>query len=142
MTDLGIGILLFLIVTLYTFMVITNRKKIKKLIPNYHTKNQETHMRPLAWVIIVFNLYWVYRLFKGLYQIGLSGQSDGLTGASGIFFILLWLLVLTSVNVVLYIIYRITDKKKRSCPACGVEVQVGRTICPKCNFDFAKAAGA
>lgn len=143
MTDLAFGILFLVTIALYIFMIINNRKKIRTLNPNYYTKNQKTHMRPLAWVIIVFNLYWVYRLFKGLYQIGISGKSDGLIGASGIFFILLWLLVLTAVNVVLYIFYRITEKKNiRTCPACGTEVQVGLTICPKCNFDFAKAAGA
>ena len=30
----------------------------------------------------------------------------------------------------------------RTCPACGVKVPVGLTVCQKCLFDFRKQAGA
>ncbi len=37
---------------------------------------------------------------------------------------------------------KLYKRNPRLCPACGVKVEVGLTICPKCRFDFAKAAGA
>ena len=53
------------------------------------------------------------------------------------------MVVLTIINIPLYIIYKVIDKKaKRLCPACGVNVKVGLTICPMCKFDFLKSAGA
>ena len=30
---------------------------------------------------------------------------------------------------------------KWKCPACGVKVPVGVTLCQKCSFDFKKQAG-
>jgi hypothetical protein len=52
------------------------------------------------------------------------------------------MVVLTIINIPLYILYRVIDRKaKRLCPACGVNVKVGLTICPMCKFDFAKSAG-
>jgi hypothetical protein len=47
---------------------------------------------------------------------------------------------LATMNVVLYVIYRVTGTKKRECPACGQTVKKGLTVCPSCNFDFMKAA--
>lgn len=103
---------------------------------------KERSIRPLGWIIIIFNVFWVYRLLKGLYEIGLSGQSDGMIGLTAILFIITWLIVSAAVNIILYVIYRVTNKRnKRSCPACGRAVAVGLTVCPGCNFDFAKAAG-
>ena len=64
-------------------------------------------------------------------------------GLAGVLFIIIWLLISMAVNVVLYVLYRITAKKnRRKCPACGINVAIGLTVCPKCSFDFAKAAGA
>jgi len=48
---------------------------------------------------------------------------------------------MTVISIPLYIIYRITAKKGRVCPACGVNVPVGLTVCQKCLFDFRKMAG-
>ena len=48
---------------------------------------------------------------------------------------------MTVISIPLYIVYRITGKKGRVCPACGVKVPVGLTVCPKCLFDFRKIAG-
>jgi ribosomal protein L37AE/L43A len=44
-------------------------------------------------------------------------------------------------NTFLYVLYRVTGTKKRECPACGSVVKKGITVCPKCGFDFIKAAG-
>ena len=97
-------------------------------------------IRPIGWVIIIFNIFWIYSLLRGLYDIGISGETEGAIGVAVTLFILLWLVVLIVVNVVLYIIFRITGNR-RFCPACGFNVKVGLTVCSKCNFDFAKAAG-
>ena len=55
----------------------------------------------------------------------------------GFMFLMFWLAIM---NVVLYVIYRVTGTKKRECPACGKNVAKGLTVCPSCNFDFMKAA--
>ena len=51
------------------------------------------------------------------------------------------LFLMTVISIPLHIIYRVTGKKGRVCPACGVNVPVGLTVCPKCLFDFRKIAG-
>jgi hypothetical protein len=144
MTDLFIGSVVILFIVFYVYKVFSNQKRINKSVRPIGWKEiKGNSLRPLGWVIILFNVYWVYRLLKGLYDIGLSGTTSGLIGVSAVLFIILWLLVLAAVNVVLYVIYRVTEKRNpRLCPACGVKVEVGLTICPKCRFDFAKAAGA
>jgi hypothetical protein len=50
------------------------------------------------------------------------------------------LIVWAVVNVVLYVLYRVTGGKKRECPVCGQNVKKGLTVCPSCEFDFMKAA--
>lgn len=103
---------------------------------------KERNIRPFGWIIIIFNIFWVYVLLKGLYDIGVSGESDGAIGVAAILFLMFWLLISVATNVILYVIYRVTNKKnQRICPACGVKVAIGLTVCPKCSFDFAKAAG-
>jgi hypothetical protein len=91
------------------------------------------NIRPFGWVIIALNVYFVYSFFSGY------DPNDGDT-ANGIGFMFL-LFFLAIMNVVLYVLYRVTGGKKRDCPACGVGVKKGLTVCPSCNFDFAKAAG-
>lgn len=66
-------------------------------------------------------------------------EGSGDTGIGIYFFLSLF--VWTLINVPLYIIYRVTGGKKRDCPACGVGVKKGLTVCPSCQFDFMKAAG-
>ncbi len=39
------------------------------------------------------------------------------------------------------LIWFMTRPKGRECPACGETVKKGRTTCPKCDYDFAAAAG-
>lgn len=95
------------------------------------------NLRPFAWVIIAINAYLLYGFLSGIVSMSKDGSSD--TGI-GIYFFLsvfVWALI----NVPLYVIYRITGGKKRDCPACGMGVKKGLTVCSSCNFDFAKAAG-
>ena len=89
-------------------------------------------IRPLGWVIIVINVLFIFNFFYGI-----NGESD--STVVGITF-MLTLFLMAIINIPLYIIYRVTDKKKRACPACGSRVPVGLTVCEKCLFDFRKMA--
>lgn len=91
-------------------------------------------IRPFGWVIIGVNALIVVNFFYGI-----SGEDD--STVIGIAFVFS-LFILAIINIPLYIIYRVTDTKKRQCPACGVGVKKGKTICPSCNFDFGKAASS
>jgi hypothetical protein len=42
-------------------------------------------------------------------------------------------------DVILGVVWLITRPKLRTCPRCGTGVKKGRTVCPKCRFDFALA---
>ena len=144
MVDIFIATLGVVFVLFYIYKIVNNRKKMDlKIRPLGWSEVSKTNIRPLGWAIIIFNIFWIYRLLKGLYDLGVSGNSSESIGIAAVFFIIIWLLVSMAVNVILYVIYRVTKKKdERLCPACGVAVAVGLTVCPKCNFDFAKAAGA
>ena len=91
------------------------------------------NIRPFGWVIIALNIYFFVNFFMGL-----SGtESDTVLGFG--FMILIFFLAI--MNTFLYVLYRVTGTKKRECPACGSKVKKGITVCPKCSFDFMKAAG-
>ena len=86
----------------------------------------------MGWVIIVVNAYVLFSFFRSV-----GTMTDD--AAIGITFIMT-LFFLAIINVILYVLYRVTGTKKRSCPACGSKVPVGLTVCQKCLFDFRKAA--
>lgn len=89
-------------------------------------------IRPFGWVIIALNIYFLVSFSM---QIDLN-DSDLALGIQ--FFVLIfWLAIM---NTFLYVLYRVTGKKKRVCPACGSKVKVGVTNCDQCSFDFMKAA--
>ncbi len=105
--------------------------------------------RPLTWVIVVVQVLFIFWLIGG---VG-SGVEDadcanqtysdacetGTAIGAGIafmFIVFLWAMV----DVILGVIWVVTNKSKRSCPACGNNVKKGLLACPTCNFDFAAAA--
>lgn len=90
-------------------------------------------IRPFGWVIIGINALITINFFYGI-----SGEENSTVIGLGFIFTLF---ILAIINIPLYIIYRITDKKKRQCPACGSKVPVGLTVCETCMFDFRKIAG-
>ena len=90
-------------------------------------------LRPFAWVIIALNAYFLISFFMGID----GTESDTVVGL-GFMVIIFWLAI---INTFLYVLYRITGGKKRDCPACGIGVKKGITVCPSCNYDFMKAAG-
>ena len=91
------------------------------------------NVRPFGWVIIGINALLLINFFTAIDE----NMSD-LSLVLGFFFTLF---LMTVISIPLYIIYRITGKKGRVCPACGVKVPVGLTVCPKCLFDFRNMAG-
>ena len=90
------------------------------------------NIRPFGWVIIALNVYFLYAFFSGV-----DGTESDTALGLGFMFLMFWLAIM---NVVLYVIYRVTGTKKRECPACGKNVAKGLTVCPSCSFDFMKAA--
>jgi hypothetical protein len=92
------------------------------------------NIRPMGWVILVVNAFLLINYFTSIDP----NDSDTVNGIGFIFTIFLMAII----NVPLYIIYRVTGSKARTCPACGVKVPVGLTECKKCLFDFKKQAGA
>ena len=95
------------------------------------------NIRIFGWVIIAFNVYFIYAISKGVLDISKDGGGDSAVGI----YVFICLIVWAVLNVVLYVLYRVTGGKKRECPACGNDVKKGLTVCPSCSFDFAKAAG-
>ena len=95
------------------------------------------NIRPFGWVIIVINVYFLYSFSKGVVDLSADGGGDTAVGIYAFMSMIIWAVV----NVVLYVLYRVTGSKKRDCPACGVGVRKGLTVCPSCNYDFMKAAG-
>ena len=60
--------------------------------------------RPLAWVIIIVNLGLIYSLFTSLQNLNdPNGQAGAFIG---------YLFVAGLVNIILYVIFRITEKRK------------------------------
>jgi hypothetical protein len=96
------------------------------------------NIRPMGWLIIAFNAYYLYAFSKGIVDISAEGGGDTAVGIYAVFSLFVWAVL----NIILYVLFRVTAKKKRECPACGVKVPVGVTVCQKCSFDFMKQAGA
>jgi len=96
------------------------------------------NIRPMGWLILAFNAYYLYAFSKGIVDITAEGGGDTAVGIYALLSLFVWAVL----NIILYILFRVTAKKKRECPACGVKVPIGVTVCQKCKFDFAKASGA
>jgi len=72
-------------------------------------------LRPFAWVIIAINAYFLINFFSG-YDPNADATSNGI----GIMVLVLWLAIL---NVVLYVIFRITARR-RTDPIVTLESQL------------------
>jgi len=90
-------------------------------------------IRRFGWIIIAFNVYFLYAFSKGVVELG---NDDLAVGVYAVMSLFLWAII----NVILYVLYRVTARKQRKCPACDSNVKTGLTTCPKCNFDFMKLA--
>ena len=94
------------------------------------------NIRLFGWIIIAINAYYLYAFSKGVVELSEDGGGDAAVGIYTFMSLIIWAVI----NVVLYVLYRVTGGKKRECPACGKNVKKGLTVCPTCNFDFSKAA--
>jgi hypothetical protein len=89
-------------------------------------------IRPFGVAIVLINLWLLYNF--------LSGANEFTSKASLGFAFFFYLIFMTFVNLILYVIYRVTQGgKRRKCPACDTVVKKGLTLCGKCGFDFKKA---
>ena len=93
-------------------------------------------IRPFGWVIIAINGYFVYTFSKGVVELSADGSGDTAVGIYAFMSLIIWAVI----NVVFYVLYRVTGGKKRECPACGRNVKKGLTVCPSCSYDFFKNA--
>lgn len=105
--------------------------------------------RALTWVIVVVNILFLVWVIGGIASTG--GACEGLTGSEldaceagtaigatiGVAAIVgLWVVV----DIILGIVWLVTNTRKRECPACGKKVKKGVTRCTNCGHDFAAAA--
>jgi hypothetical protein len=97
-------------------------------------------------MILIVNVLFLIWLVGGLASTsdscaGLRGseldacQAGTAIGASiGVGIILfLWVLV----DIILGIIWLVTNRSRRACPVCGKDVKKGLTVCKNCGYDFA-----
>ena len=107
--------------------------------------------RFLTWVILFFNALMLFLVI--LLLATAADNCDGLTGTrlescetgtavgatigTGLI-VFFWV----GGSVILGLIWLVTNKKARDCPACGRHVKRGRTTCRKCGHDFAPAQTA
>ena len=105
-------------------------------------------LRPLSWVIIFINALFLWWVIAGVGSVaesctGMTG--DDLTaceagtaigaGIGAVMILFLWMVV----DVILLVIFLVTKKKARECPACGRKVKVGLTECSSCGHNFVKS---
>ncbi len=104
--------------------------------------------RFMTWVILGFNLLMLAWLIGGLAST--ASNCDGLSGAAldacdagtaigatigaGII-VFFWV----AGDLILGLLWLVTGRSHRECPACGSRVKRGRTICVRCGHDFSVA---
>lgn len=111
--------------------------------------HQMPSWRPLTWIIVAVQILFVIWVIAGVgtaadtsdcagqeYQDACEAGSAIGAGLGFIMILFLWALV----DVILGVIWVVTNKNKRTCPACGHNVKKGLLGCPACGFDFAAAA--
>jgi hypothetical protein len=99
----------------------------------------------MTWLIVIVNILFVVWIVGGANEAasncdGLRGseldacQAGTAIGASiGIGMILvLWVLV----DIILGILWLVTNRGQRDCPVCGKNVKRGQTVCKNCGYDY------
>ncbi|MFN2388384.1 MAG: zinc ribbon domain-containing protein [Actinomycetota bacterium] len=102
--------------------------------------------RKMTWFIVIVNILFLVWVIGGAGSVadsceGLTGseldacQAGTAIGASiGIGLILvLWVVV----DIILGILWLVTNRGQRDCPVCGKSVKRGQTTCKNCGYDFA-----
>jgi len=103
------------------------------------------NFRKMTWFILIIQVLFVIWIIVGTSSA--SGNCDGEMGDAlavcqagtaigtgiGIGLILFFWLV---VDVILGLVWLITNRGQRDCPTCGRAVKKGQTQCRKCGHDF------
>jgi hypothetical protein len=101
--------------------------------------------RPLTWFILVVNvlfLIWMISLggaaaencddvTRAEMDACEAGTAIGATLGAGLI-IFLWV----AADVILGIVWLVTNRGRRDCPVCGRPVKKGQTECKSCGYDF------
>jgi len=102
--------------------------------------------RKTTWIILIWNALMVAWIIGGLASGSnpsncgtLSQQvcNDAANTGRGIgvaIIVVFWLIG----DALLSVIWLVTNRRRRVCPACGRNVKVGETVCKGCNHNFAK----
>lgn len=104
--------------------------------------------RILTWIILAFNvlmlLWLVFGVGGAAEDANCAAETDEAlrdaceagtaigAGVGAILIIFLWALG----DIILGVIWLITNRSKRSCPVCGNNVKKGEMVCKKCGYDF------
>ncbi len=98
--------------------------------------------RKMTWFILVVNLLFVVWIFAGVggadceAEAEFAGACEAGTAIGVGIVIVLWALV----DVILGVLWLITGRSGRDCPACGRGVKKGLTACKSCGHDFRTAS--
>jgi hypothetical protein len=105
--------------------------------------------RKMTWLFLVIQILFIVWIVTGTSSAtsscnGLSGDElDLCQGATavgagiGIFLIIvLWALV----DIILGVIWLVTNRGQRDCPTCGKSVKKGKTKCGSCGYDYQATA--
>jgi hypothetical protein len=105
--------------------------------------------RKFTWFILIVQVLFVVWIISAGGAV--SDSCEGLTGSdleicqagtaigAGIGFTLI-LILWAIIDVILGVIWLITNRGQRDCPVCGKAVKKGKTKCASCGHDFAGAA--
>ena len=100
--------------------------------------------RPITWFILAVQLLFVTWLTANVISgfDACSNQSSDVcrTGEVIDTRIGMGIFIFLCVDVLLVVAWVVTNKSRRTCPACGRNVENGVLVCPGCGFDFAAAA--
>jgi hypothetical protein len=103
------------------------------------------HWRPMTWVIFVWcALIVVWAIAGGSSasnQCAQSAYQNACNAGAGIGVALILFIGFIGF-VFLSLIWFMTGRGRRDCPACGRGVKRGKTVCPACGHDFAASARA
>jgi zinc-ribbon domain len=101
------------------------------------------HWRKMTWLILVWCaviLVWAVAVGSASNQCSRTYYQNACDTGVGIGVALI--LVIGFIGFVfLSLIWLMSGRRGRDCPACGNSVRRGKTVCPSCGHDFAAAAG-
>lgn len=106
----------------------------------------------MTWVIVIWSVLmaiWIIAALAGAdnsakcaqeahHYLSQSACTDARNAGTGIGVVVLWFVWFFGF-LALSLIWFMSRPKGRACPACGENVRKGLTVCPSCQYDFARA---